>query len=147
MPSTPIPIAVMPSMPSTPIALDHIGITSPAAEPTSIALDHVSTASLAADPTHAIPMLSAPPPSETTDQLLFDEQQPLMPLVHDIPIFQDNVEINPSFLQSEVGGDSPDTLIAMALILADVKMDDRDRPNDGGIAMAPESPVVPQNDM
>ena len=161
MPSTPITIPVTLSMPSTPIALeqvditspaaeptpivlDHVGITSPAAEPTPIALEHIGTTSSAADPTPAISMLSAPPPSETTDQSLLDEQQPVMPLVHDIPVFQDDVGINPSFLQSE---GSRDTLISMASILADVAMDDGDRPNDGGIAITPESPVVPQNDM
>ncbi len=125
-------------MPSTTIALEQVGKTSLAAEPTH---------SAGHDLTPAISMLSAPPTSENTDQSLLDEQQPVMPLVHDIPVFQDDGGINPSFLQSEGWGGSRDTMIPMSSILADLGMDDRDCPNDGGIAIPPESPVVPQNDM
>jgi len=164
MPSTPIALPVTPSMASRPIPLEHVGITSPAAEPTAnaldnvgitspaaeptiIALEHVGTTSSADDPTPAISILSAPPSSETTDQSRLDEQQPVMPLVHDISVFQGNVGISPSLLQSEGWGGSHDTLMAMPSILADVRMDDGDHPNDCGISITPESPAVSQNDM
>jgi len=164
MPSTPIAFPVTPSMPSRPIPLEHVGITSlaaeptanvldhvditpPAAEPSIIALEHVGTTSSADDPTPAISILSAPPSSETTDQLRLDEQQPVMPLVHNIPEFQGNVGISPSLLHSKGWGGSHDTLMAMPSILVDVRMDDGDHPNDCGISITPESPAVSQNDM